>query len=151
MTDFSKGIIEINGFTFRPGTTIDEVKGFFGENVRTLELSTGPRIKFLSRAYLSESIYAYAFDFSEDGILKTFSLHPEVPSTVIDRGYGEIPKYKLEIAKIWLEKMLKCAPNTSNESCVFYKFENVDYFSSTTKDIHYGLVGGEIDITFHGV
>lgn len=151
MTDLTKGIIEIDGFTFRPGIKIDEVLSFFGDKVRVLELSAATRVKFLSPFYLTENIYAYAFDFNKDGILTRFSLHPVPPDTVVDRGYGERPKCKLEIAKQWLTGMIDGEPHTTNNSCVFYKFDNVNYFSSITQDIHYGLVGGEIDIKFREV
>lgn len=151
MTDLKNGIIEIDGFEFRPGTTIDEVLSFFGNNVRILELTSGQRVKFLKPFYLTENLYAYAFNFNKQGLLTRFALIPVAPDTIVDCGYGEIPKYKLAASKKWLKAMINCVPHTSNDSCVFYKFVNVDYFASITKDIHYGLIGGEIDITYHEV
>lgn len=151
MTELTKGIIEINGFTFHPGTTKDEVLAYFGEKVYILELPTGPKVKFLSKYYIAEDLYAYAFNFSKEGVLKNFSLIPEAPSSVKDCGYGEIPKAKLAIAKRWLKSVIETDPHTLLDSSVYYKFDSVDYYASVETDRDYCLVGGEIVITFHGV
>ena len=151
MTDLTKGFIDINGFTFKPGTTTDEVLTFFGDKVRVVNLATGPRVKFLEPFYITENLYAYAFNFSKEGVLKNFSLIPVPPSSIKDCGYGEIPKAKLVIAKEWLKNVIETVPHTLNDSCIYYKFDFVDYFASVSDDRDYGLVGGEIAITFHGV
>lgn len=150
MTDLTKGIIEIDGFTFKPGTTKEDVLAFFGDKVRVLELSTGPRVKFTKPFYIAENLYAYAFNFSNEGVLKNFSLIPVPPSSIKDCGYGEIPKAKLVIAKEWLKSEIETEPHTLNDSCVYYKFDSVDYYASVSTDRDYGMVGGEIAVTLHG-
>lgn len=149
MTDLTKGIIEINGFTFTPQTCMDEVLEFYGDKVRTLELSTGPRVKFLGRYYITDNLYAYAFNFNNDGKLKRFSLCPEAPPSVIDHGHGEIAKAELSIAKQWLKRMIEDAPTTDCDEGISYHFDAVRISSFIRNDIHYGLVGGEIDLCFN--
>lgn len=148
MTDLTKGIIEINGFTFQPGTTKDEVLAFFGDKVRVLELSTGPRVKFLGKHYIAENLYAYAFNFSNEGVLKNFSLVPVTPPSIKDYGYGEIPKAKLAIAKEWLKGVVDSEPTTDFPEGISYHFDSVHISSFLHRDIHYGLVGGEINLRF---
>ena len=150
MTDLTKGIIEINGFTFRPGTRIDEVLNFFGSAVRTLELSSGVKVKFLQRFYITEDLYSYAFNFGKDGVLNRLSLIPVAPANLIGDPV-KTATYKLAVAKKWLKGMLTCEPNTINDSCVYYKFSSVDYYASIRTDLHYGLTGGEIEVSFHEV
>ena len=99
MTDLKNGIIDINGFTFTPKTTLDEMLQFFGENVRTLEVATGSLVKFLKPYYLTENLYSYAFNFDDKGKITAFGLIPVVPDSVVDHGYGERVKYCLELSK----------------------------------------------------
>lgn len=147
MTDLTKGIIEINGFTFRPGTRIEQVLNFFGTDVRILELSSGTEVRFLQPFYITENLYSYAFYFGKDGLLNKFSLIPVAPANLKGDPVG-ISKYRLSAAKQWLNGMLTCEPNTTNDSCVYYEFPCVDYYASLRTDLHYGLVGGEIEVTF---
>lgn len=147
MTDLSKGIIEINDFTFRPGTTIDEVKNFFGENIRVLELSTGTKIKFLKQVYLTENIYAYAFNFNKHGILTNFSLNPSIPSE-LDGKYVETSKYKVDISKKWLKSKIVEPSTSEGLESILYAYDWGYIRSATHSDPHYGLVGGEITIRY---
>ena len=150
MTDLSKGLIEIDGFTVKPGTTLSEMQNFFKEKVRILDLSTGPRLKLQAPYYITDNIYAYGFNFNNDGVLTRFSLIPSIPDALKGRPV-ETAEYKLAESKKWLQKMIDSEPHTLNTSCVYYWFNSVDYFSSIRTDIHYGLLGGEIEITFHEV
>lgn len=150
MTDLTKGIIEINGFTFKPGTKLDEVLAFFGDKVRVLELSTGPRVKFSKPFLISDDIYAYNFDFSPSGNLQNFGLLPVV-SRELEGKYEQIARYSLAASKQWLKSAINGEPHTLNDSCVYYKFDSVDYFASVSADRDYGLVGGHIVVTFHEV
>ncbi len=147
MTDLTKGIIEIQGFTITPDTTMDEMLVFFGDKVRVSNLSTGPKIKFLTPFYLTENIYSYAFNFTDSGKIKNFSLIPVSPTELTD-AVG-IAKYKLSIAKEWLDKTIGSPPNTTNDMCVSYSFApNCHVGAQCYKDRDYGLVGGEISIIY---
>lgn len=147
MNYLSKGIIQIAGFTIKPGTSLKEMQEYFGENVRLLELSTGPRLKLLERCHITENIYSYAFNFNKDGILSDFSLHPVVPAQ-LNGKYDEIAKYKINISKNWLKETIEEAPSSESKESISYAF-NWGYIRSATRDdIHYGLIGGEIDVRY---
>ena len=146
MTDLKNGIIEIDGFEFRPGVKDEDVLIYFADKARVLELASGRKVKFTKPFYLADDIYSYAFNFNQDGLLSHFSLIPEVPSYVIDHGYGEQTKYKLEISKKWLKGMIDDSPASESDESILYSFAWGYIRSATRDDIHYGLVGGEIDV-----
>lgn len=148
MTDLKNGIIEINGFTFTPKTTLDEMLQFFGENVRTLEVATGTKVKFLKRYYLTEDLYSYAFNFDDKGRITTFSLIPVVPDSVVDHGYGERAKHKLESSKKWLKEMIYIQPTTDCNEGISYHFKDCHISAFVQNDLHYGMLGGEITVYF---
>lgn len=147
MTDLTKGIIEINGFTFKPGTKIDDVLAFFGDKVRVLELSTGPRVKLAKPFYITDGIYAYNFDFSSNGKLQRFGLCPVAPPE-LDGKYNEIARYALTTSKRWLKSTIKENPTTDCEEGISYHIEGVHISAFVRTDVHYGLVGGEVVVRF---
>lgn len=149
MTDLSKGIIEINGFTIKPGTTLKEMQDFFGDSVRVLELSTGPRLKFLEKHYITKNIYSYAFNFNNQGVLLDFSLIPDVPTNLKGK-FDEIAKYKVEVSKQWLKGIIEELPTSEGKESILYTYEWGYIRSATRDDIHYSLIGGEIDIRYEG-
>lgn len=144
MTDLTKGIIEIDGFTLTPQTTLDEMLTFFGKKVRILELSTGPRVKLQQPFYLCENIYAYAFNFNKDGTLNNLSLIPVYHSQMMDPP--TTARGMIAIAKEWLKKMINDVPSSESEESICYSYGWGYIHSATRDDIHYGLVGGEINI-----
>ena len=146
MTDLAKGIIEINGFTVKHGTTLAEMQSFFGNKVRVLNLSTGPRLKLETPFYLSNTFHAYAFNFNEKGALTHFSLTPDIPAE-LSGEYEEIAKYKLTAAKQWLKGMVNTQPEEDEES-VIYSYDWGYIVSLVSHDRDYGLRGGEIIIRF---
>lgn len=148
MTDLSQGIIEIDGFHFRAGSKIEEVQVFFGDKIRILKLPVGYKLKLLNQYYISDHVCVYGFNFDENGVLTDFAFLIEVPPTIENHGYGEHAKYKLSMAKKWLKSMIDSEPHTSNDHCVFYKFNTVDYCASIHDDRDYGLIGGEIIVSF---
>lgn len=147
MTDLKKGIIEIDGFTIKPGITLKEMQDFFGDKVRIVNLSIGPRLKLQNPFYLTKNIYAYNFDFNKNGVLSSFSLIPEVPSTVLDYGQGERAKYQLSKSKKWLKEMITDTANDCDDG-ISYSFEWGYIVSLILQDRDYGLRGGEITIKF---
>ena len=106
MTDLMVGSLEICGFTFSKQTTLEDVQNYFGEKICLIKLATGFKVKFKSHCYISPNIYAYTFNFDTKGVLTDYSLFPVVPPRIVDQGNGEIPKYKLEVAKQWLGNMI---------------------------------------------
>lgn len=151
MTDLMIGSLEICGFTFCKLTTLEEVQNYFGEKIRLEKLASGFKVKLKRYYNISADIYVYAFNFDNEGLLTDYSLIPAVPPTIIDRGNGEIPKYKLEVAKRWLRNMIPVEPQTLNENAIGYSFESVGYYASVLKDSHYGIVGGNITVLFRKV
>ena len=146
MTDLSRGIIEINGFTFGPNTTLEEVKAFFGNKVRVLELSTGPRLKFDKPFYLTEKIYAYSFNFDFNGQLANFSLIPYVATSNVDAN--NMTKQMLAISKQWLKTTVALSPVTDCDEGISYHTDVVHISAFVRQDPHYGCVGGEIRVSF---
>ena len=45
--------------------------------------------------------------------------------------------------------MIDDEPTSECDENIYYKYCQVDYYAAMRKDIHYGLVGGEIYVTFH--
>lgn len=147
MTDLSKGIIEIDGFEVKPGTTLEEMKNFFGDKVRVLDLSTGPRLKLQKPYYVAPNIYAYGFNFDQNNILRSFGFVPEVPEDL--RGqYIEVAKYKVEASKKWLKGMIDEAPTSEGDENICYSYKWGYVIAQLYEDRDYGLRGGEIDVEF---
>ena len=151
MTDLSKGIIEIEGVVLSKNTCAND---FINLNNPNIDVKISKRghtyINFLNPIVFNDIAMFVKVACYTNSDVPEIKLFPSIPPSVVDHGYGEIPKYKLDAAKQWLKGMINSEPKTSNDSCVFYKFDDVDYFSSISEDIHYGLIGGEINITFHG-
>lgn len=147
MTDLSKGIIDINGFTIKPGTTLKKMQDFFGDKVRVLELSAGPRLKLRQPYYLSENIYAYNFDFDKNGVIKKLALVPNVPDELKGNPTA-VAKYMLQTSMQWLKGMIEETPSSESNESISYTFNGGYIRSATRNDIHYGLVGGEIVIYY---
>lgn len=146
MTDLSKGIIEIDGFTIKPGTTLKEMQEFFGKKIRLVELYTRSRLKFLDPYYISDNIYAYAFDFNQNGILFEFALIPEVP-VELNGKYDEIARHKLAASKKWLKGMISENVEEDNNR-IKYAYDWGYIVSRIINDRDYGSRGGEIIINF---
>lgn len=149
MTDLAKGIIEINGFTFRPKTTLEEVLAYYGDKARVLHSLKFSKVKLLKPYYITENIYSCSFTFDGNGYIRSLSLIPVTPPEVTDTV--DVANYALEISKQWLDKVLGVKPDTSNDICIYYKFPNVDYYACISADRDYGMSGGEIVVTFHEV
>ena len=150
MTNLRSGWLDIGGFTFHPGTRLEEVKNHFGDKLRVLQLWNEFIAKLDGPYYVTPNIYAYSFMFRGDGVIKSCTLYPVAPPMIKEEGNGEIPKYKLAVAKQWLQSMLPFAPQTLNEQAVGYTLDYVGYYASVKQDIHYGLVGGDISVLFTG-
>ena len=148
MTDLSKGIIEINGFTIKPDTTLKEMQDFFGDKVRVLELSTGPRLKLQQPYFLNKNIYAYAFNFKNNGELSDFSLIPE-PPVEIKGNPTDVAEYMLKTSKQWLKEMIDKNPTTDCNEGISYHFNNFHISAFIQNDIHYGKIGGYVSLYFN--
>lgn len=151
MTDLSKGIIEIEGICLSCKSKVSDFENNTNSNIEVKVSKKGNTyVRFLT-PLISNNVAVYVeIDFYTNNNIPKITLYPAVPSE-LEGKYDEVAKYKLDSSKAWLKGMITCEPHTLNDSCVFYKFESVDYFSAITKDIHYGLVGGEISVTFRGV
>lgn len=152
MTDLSKGIIEIDGIILSKNTKPSDFSSVPSDIAKVAVSKRGHTyVNFFNPIQANGVDVFVEVNCYLDAEVPEIKLFPKVPAELKDDGYGNIAMYKLNASKKWLEGMIDCEPNTSNASCVYYKFADVDYFSSISKDIHYGLVGGEINITFHGV
>ena len=151
MTDLTKGIIEINGFTLTKNSKPSDFVNLSAEEAKVQVSKRGHTyIKFTKPMHSNGVDVFVEVAFYADSEVPEIKMWPSVPSELKGK-YDEIAWHKLAAAKKWLKGMIAGTPHTSNDSCVFYKFDSVDYFSSINKDVHYGLVGGEIDVTFRGV
>lgn len=148
MTDLMNGYLDIDGFTFHPYTRLEEVKNYFGTQLEVYDLGSEILVQLPDPCYITANIYAYEFYFNKAGLIKACTLCPIAPPMVQDEGNGEIPKYKLGIAKQWLQVMLCIAPQTLNETAVGYTLPAVGYYASVVTDIHYGFKGGDIYVLF---
>lgn len=151
MTDLSKGIIEINGIVITKNSKPSDFENLPADEVKFQVSKLGHTyIKFLTPLH-SNGIDVYVkVTFPKDSDCPEIGLCPSVPDHLAGK-YDEIARYMLAAAKKWLGGMIDAQPHTSNNSCVYYEFNGVDYYSSISEDIHYGLVGGAIDVTFHEV
>ena len=150
MTDLRSGCLDIGGFTFHPRTRLEEVKTYFGDKLRVMQLGDRTIAKLDGPYYVTPNIYAYSFMFTADGFIQSYTLYPVAPPMIRDEGNGEIPKYKLGVAKQWLQAMLQLMPQTANELSVGYTLSGVGYYAAVKEDVHYGLVGGDITVLFTG-
>lgn len=150
MTDLTKGIIEINGFILTRDSKVSDFDSLTESDARILTSKRGNKYITFLQPINSNGVDCYVeVSFYTDSTTPDIKFFPSVPDELKGDPVAQ-SKYKVAAAKQWLKGMLDEEPHTSNDSCVFYKFDDVDYFSSVSDDIHYGLVGGEINVTFHG-
>lgn len=151
MTDLKKGIIEIDGYVVSSASQASDFDDISPETAKREVSKRGHTyVRFLTPIVANEVAMYVNVAFYTDSQIPEIELRPSIPPELKGR-YEEVAKYKLSVAKRWLKGMIASEPHASNNSCVFYKFDDVDYFSSISNDVHYGLVGGEISITYHGV
>lgn len=151
MTDLANGIIDVNGFELTRYTQLREFENLPKGVVNIQKSKRGNTyIKFLDPLHSNGVDVIVEVSFFSDSPDPEIKLFPKVPSE-LKGDYIAISQYKLSSAKQWLAGVIKTPPDTSNSSCVFYRFGFVEYFSSVSRDLHYGMSGGEICVTFHEV
>lgn len=145
MTDLTKGLLEINGFTFNPQTTLRDAKMFFGDRACIREYSSGPNLRLTDPFYISSNIYAYSFDFTSEGLLGVIHLIPVAPPMI--KG-SEVPEYKFSVAKDWLASNIPTPATEQSKTYIYYGFDSVQYEVILRTDMHYGVVGGDIAVIY---
>lgn len=151
MTDLSKGIIEINGIVITKNSKPSDFENLPADEVKFQVSKLGHTyIKFLTPLH-SNGIDVYVkVTFPKDSDCPEIGLCPSVPDHLAGK-YDEIARYMLAASKKWLAGMLHDTPTTDCDEGISYHFDAVSFSSFTYNDIHYGLVGGAIDVTFHEV
>jgi len=148
MTDLKNGIIKINGFVFRPETTKADVLNFFGNKVRVIEFPQIDKVKFLERFYITDNIYSYSFNFDkETGKISKIGLIPTVCKDITGNPIA-VAESKLEQSKEWLKIFLPDEIASEDDESICYSYDWGYVIAMVHKDIHYGLLGGEIEIVY---
>ena len=74
------------------------------------------------------------------------SIIPELLDTGVDPEIAT--KALLEESKKWLRKHIVETPSEESEYAIVYKFEWGKIIAMCIEDLHYGLTGGEISVTY---
>ena len=151
MTDLSKGIIDIEGIILSRNTRASDFINITNPNIKVNISKRGHTYVTFLKPLCKNDIDMYIeVACYKDECIPEIVIYPAIPSELQGR-YEDVAKYKLEASKQWLSTMIDAQPHTSNTSCIYYKFDLVDYYSAIREDLHYGLLGGEIQVSFHEV
>lgn len=149
MTDLTKGIIEIDGFVLTKDTKLSDFNILSDDVIKTQISKRGNTYIKFCKPINSNGIDAYAdVSFYTNSTIPKIQFLVSVPSELHGK-YEEIAKYKVEAAKKWLKGMIAETPTTDCEEGISFHFKDVSFSSFVHSDVHYGLIGGEIDVTFH--
>ena len=149
MMDLKNGILDVHGFLLTKDTKLSDFYGLPAEDVKIKTTERGNTyIDFIRPLHSNGIDVAVEIYFFKGSTSPKIVLWPAVPPEV-GTDYDEITKYKVEASKKWLKGLIDTEPTVSTSSSVYYEFEGVEYLSLARKDRHYGLVGGEIEMTFH--
>lgn len=148
MMDLKNGILDVHGFLLTKDTKLSDFYGLPAEDVKIKTTERGNTyIDFLHSLHSNGIDVTVEISFYKGSSSPKITLWPAVPSKL--RGkYVDITKYRVEASKKWLKGLIDTEPTVSTSSSVYYEFEGVEYLSLARKDPHYGLVGGEIEVTF---
>lgn len=152
MTDLTKGIIEIEGMTLSRNTKASDFENINNPNIQVTISKRGHTYVKFKNPIVADGVPMFInVACYTDSDIPAISISPSIPDSVVDNGYGERQYFALSESKKWLEAMIKELPRTSSASCVFYNFDSVDYYASLSNDREYGIVGGNIVVTYHEV
>lgn len=147
--DLKNGILDVHGFLLTKDAKLSDFYDLPKEDVKIKTSRLGSiYIKFLHPLHSNGIDVTVEVSFYKRSESPKIVLWPAVPPEV-GTDYDEITKYKVEASKKWLKGLIDTEPTVSTSSSVYYEFEGVEYLSLARKDRHYGLVGGEIEMTFH--
>lgn len=148
MMDLKNGILDVHGFLLTKDAKLSDFYDLPKEDVKIKTSRLGSiYIKFLHPLHSNGIDVTVEVSFYKRSESPKIVLWPAVPSEL--RGkYVDITKYRVEASKKWLKGLIDTEPTVSTSSSVYYEFEGVEYLSLARKDPHYGLVGGEIEVTF---
>lgn len=146
--DLKNGILDVHGFLLTKDAKLSDFYDLPKEDVKIKTSRLGSiYIKFLHPLHSNGIDVTVEVSFYKRSESPKIVLWPAVPSE-IGSSCDKIAKYKVEASKKWLKGLIDTEPDFSSDSCIYYKFAVVKYYSSVIPDPHYGLIGGEIQVIF---
>lgn len=151
MTDLTKGIIEIDGMVLSRNSQVSDFKKSINPNIKVQTSKRGHTyVKFLNPIIANDVAMYVEISLYADSNIPEIKLFPSVPAELKGK-YDEAARYKVEASKQWLKGMIDGEPSSESIESILYSYDWGYIRSATRDDIHYGLVGGEIGISFREV
>lgn len=148
MTDLSKGIIEIDGIILSRNTKPSDFSSVSSDIAKVAVSKRGHTyVNFLNPIQANGIDVFVEVNCYLDAEVPEIKLFPKVPAELKGK-YDEIARYKVATSKKWLKRMIDCEPTSESAESILFSFEWGYIRSATRDDVHYGLIGGEINLRY---
>ncbi len=151
MTDLTRGFVEINGFTFGPETTLEEVKAFFADAIDILDKTEKYGfiiVSFKKRYDITGEIAVNQFKFGKDFSLEAIFLRSRNLGDEYKDNLWPDASLCLDSSKRWLRETLPNRPLYEGDKVIAYSFVWGSIYAGVYENVHYGLVDGNIKILY---